>query len=115
MTVGDKIRNARLALDMTQEDLGNAVGVQKSAIAKYENGRVVNIKRSTIQKLAEVLHIRPSDLVYDVAEVKTEKSLDIRALPKDVQEIVNLCLEIPGLAGDLKMIAQTIINRRNDK
>ena len=65
MEIGEKIRNARIAKNMTQEELGNLVGLQKSAIAKYENGRVVNIKRSTLQKLAKALDLRGSDLVIE--------------------------------------------------
>ena len=55
MNIGDKIRNARISKGMTQEELGKALGVQKSAIAKYENGRVVNIKRSTLKKISDIL------------------------------------------------------------
>ena len=55
MNIGEKIRNARINKGMTQEELGNALGVQKSAIAKYEKGRVVNIKRSTLKKISDIL------------------------------------------------------------
>lgn len=65
MEIGEKIRAARIAKNMTQEELGKQVGLQKSAIAKYENGRVVNIKRSTLQKLAKALDLRGSDLVIE--------------------------------------------------
>ena len=65
MNIGMKIKNARIAKGMTQEELGNIVGVQKSAIAKYENGRIVNIKRSTIQKIASALNIRPSEFIFE--------------------------------------------------
>lgn len=65
MKVGQKIKEARKAKGLTQEELGVLIGVQKSAIAKYESGRVVNIKRSTLQKLAEVLDIRGSELIID--------------------------------------------------
>ena len=51
MNVGEKIRAARLEKGMTQEELGSLLGVQKSAIAKYESGRVVNIKRTTLKKI----------------------------------------------------------------
>ena len=44
MELGQKIKEARLQKGLTQEELGKIVGLQKSAIAKYENGRVVNIK-----------------------------------------------------------------------
>ena len=65
MDIGQKIRYARIAKGLTQEELGNLVGLQKSAIAKYENGRVVNIKRSTLQKLAQALDLRGSDLIIE--------------------------------------------------
>lgn len=65
MSVGEKIREARRAKGLTQEQLGILIGVQKSAIAKYENGRVVNIKRSALQKLAEVLDMGVADLIME--------------------------------------------------
>ena len=65
MELGQKIKEARIAKGLTQQELGDIVGVQKSAIAKYENGRVVNIKRSTMQKIASALEIRPSELIFD--------------------------------------------------
>ena len=64
MEIGQKIKKARLEKGLTQQELGDMVGVQKSAIAKYENGRVVNIKRSTLQKIAKALSIRPSELIF---------------------------------------------------
>jgi len=65
MDIGEKIRTARLAKGMTQEELGQLLGLQKSAIAKYENGRVVNIKRSTLKKISDILGIRPSELIFE--------------------------------------------------
>ena len=64
MEIGQKIKKARLEMGLTQQELGTIVGVQKSAIAKYESGRVVNIKRSTLQKIAKALKIRPSELIF---------------------------------------------------
>lgn len=64
MDIGTKIKNARQAKGMTQEELGEILGVQKSAIAKYESGRVVNIKRSTLKKISDVLDIPPFELVF---------------------------------------------------
>ena len=65
MNIGLKIKEARIAKGLTQQELGEIVGVQKSALAKYENGRVINIKRSTMQKIASALNIRPSELLFD--------------------------------------------------
>lgn len=79
MEIGQKIKKARLERGLTQQELGNIVGVQKSAIAKYESGRVVNIKRSTLQKIAKALNIRPSELVFDEAP-KDVANLHVRIL-----------------------------------
>ena len=79
MEIGQKIRQARIAKGLTQEELGNLVGLQKSAIAKYENGRVVNIKRSTLQKLAQALDLRGSDLIIE-ADPKEAAELSARVL-----------------------------------
>lgn len=63
MTTGERIRQLRIEHQMTQEELGAKVGVQKAAIYKYENGLVVNLKRSTIEKLSLVLETTPTYLM----------------------------------------------------
>lgn len=72
MTIGEKIKNARLAKGYTQEELGKLIGVQKSAVAKYEKGRIVNIKRSVLAKISKVLEIPPVELVSDIEEKPVE-------------------------------------------
>jgi transcriptional regulator with XRE-family HTH domain len=80
--VGAKIKNARQAKGMTQEELGEMLGVQKSAIAKYENGRVVNIKRSTLKKISDVLGIPPFELVFDEKNGQAAKDSELSARKK---------------------------------
>lgn len=63
MTTGERIRQLRIEHQMTQEELGAKVGVQKAAIYKYENSLIVNLKRSTIEKLALVLDTTPTYLM----------------------------------------------------
>lgn len=65
MKTADKIKHLRLQRGLTQEELGRLVGVQRAAINKYEKGTVVNIKRSTLQKLADALGVLPVDLLDD--------------------------------------------------
>lgn len=63
MTMADRIKERRLQMAYTQEELAQKLGLQKSAIAKYENGRVENIKRSVIAEMANVLECSPSYLM----------------------------------------------------
>lgn len=62
-TIGEKIKNLRLLADMSQEELGNRVGVQRAAINKYEKGSVTNIPLSTIEKMAQVFDVSPTYIV----------------------------------------------------
>lgn len=57
---GERIKKLRKEKGLTQEQLGNMLGVKKSAIAKYENNRVENLKKDTIQKLSEIFDVPPS-------------------------------------------------------
>src|SRR5574344_717911 len=63
MNTGDRIKQLRIQKQLSQEELGRIVGVQKSAIAKYESGRVENLKRSTIEQLADSLATTPAYLM----------------------------------------------------
>ena len=63
MTMGERIKTLRIQHGLTQEELGQKVGVQKSAIYKYETGLVVNLKRSMIEKLALALGVKPTYLM----------------------------------------------------
>lgn len=52
--LGQAIKQARLELNMTQEQLGELVGVQKAQISKIENS-VKNARFETIMKVFEAL------------------------------------------------------------
>ncbi|HEY5586378.1 MAG TPA: XRE family transcriptional regulator [Ruminiclostridium sp.] len=56
MGIGSKIKEARLSLGMTQEQLANKLGITKSAIANYENG-VSHPKEDILYKLFSALNV----------------------------------------------------------
>lgn len=66
MDVGSLIKQARLEKGFTQDELAEKVGVKKSAVAKWENGRVSEIKRSNLKMLSEVLGLNPNRLLGDI-------------------------------------------------
>lgn len=62
-TMGKRIRSKRLELNMSQEDLGNKLGVQKSTISKWEKAEVEHIKRSYILQMASIFGVSVSWLM----------------------------------------------------
>lgn len=77
MNMADRIKEKRLEHGYTQEELADKVGLQKSAIAKYEKGRVENIKRSMIQKLADALECSPAYLMGWEDNANSDDTSDI--------------------------------------
>ena len=61
--IGNMLLNRRKELGLTLEDVGNAVGVGKSTVRKWENGMIKNMGRDKIMLLAKVLQISPVELV----------------------------------------------------
>ena len=61
--IGLIIRRHRQSRNLTQKELGELMGVQKSAVQKWESGMVKNIKRSTLQQLSVILGISPVTLI----------------------------------------------------
>ena len=61
--MGKRIKERREMLGLTLEQVADRLGLQKSAISKYERGAVENIKRSHIMKLAEMLECDPAYLM----------------------------------------------------
>jgi len=61
-TMGDRIRNKRICLHMTQEKLAEAMYVSKVAISQYENN-LVDIKCSTLVELSGKLMTTPDYLL----------------------------------------------------
>lgn len=60
LDTGEIIKQLRESKGWTQEQLGEKVGVKKSAVAKWENGRVENLKRSMIETLSKIFNVSPA-------------------------------------------------------
>lgn len=61
--MGVIIKKLRLEKGITQEELAKVVGLQRSAIAKYELGIVDNMKQTTIKIMADYFNVKPSYLM----------------------------------------------------
>ena len=56
MSIGENIRNIRKSKNMSQDELGRALGVSQAMIAQYESGKR-KPKIGTLAKIAEALNV----------------------------------------------------------
>lgn len=57
MSIAERIKSARISAGLSQQNLGEAVGVSKMAISKYEQGKTIPNSGMLIQ-IAEALNVR---------------------------------------------------------
>ncbi len=75
MNIGDLIYKRRKVLGLTLEQVGNAVGVSKSTVKKWESGYISNMRRDKIALLAKVLQIKPTELIDDTLDAINPKKI----------------------------------------
>jgi transcriptional regulator with XRE-family HTH domain len=66
--VGARIRMQRIVRDMSQTELGNAVGISFQQVQKYEKG-TNRVSASRLQRIANVLEVTP-DFFFEEAQAK---------------------------------------------
>lgn len=109
MDVGTLIKQARLEKGYTQEELAEKVGVKKSAVAKWENGRVSEIKRSNLKKLSEALGLKPTQLLGDSGYNLSPYS-SIEELSENQRNLVDFALTVPeDKAAMILKVIQSIV------
>lgn len=92
MTTGEKIREARLELEMTQVELAEVSGVSPYTISQIETGIRRNVRRDTMKVIAQNLNRTVEELTGD----------------KEV-ELVDV---LEGIERQLKRIARVMENGR---
>ena len=76
MEISEKIKALRIQNGLTLEQVGNAVGVGKSTVRKWETGEIKNMRRDKIAKLASALHTTPAHLMGwddDISKLSDEE------------------------------------------
>lgn len=63
MFSSERMRSRRLAMGLTLEEVGEVVGVSRSAIQKYEKNVIKNVYTNTVELFAKALHCSPAYLM----------------------------------------------------
>lgn len=79
-TTGEIIKLIRARNNLTQEELGDILGVKKSAIQKYESGAIINFKTDVLRRFYLHFGVSPWFLIFP--EEVDIKSFDSCFMPK---------------------------------
>lgn len=73
MAVNEKLKQRRLELHLTLEQVADKVGVAKSTVHRWECGYISNMKCDKIQLLAQALNVSPA-FILDCADFEVHGS-----------------------------------------
>jgi transcriptional regulator with XRE-family HTH domain len=113
--IGNIIKNRRLELNITLDEVGKAVGVSKSTVQRWESGQITNMRRDRIDALSKILDLSPLIFVDKDSAPAPKKESPLSAhekamvnayhkAPDNIQNVVNVALnsysdeDLPTLA-----------------
>lgn len=73
IAIGKRIKYARELRELSLEQVATAVGVARSTIQRYENGKIEKIKIPVLQSIADALRVNPSWLSCKSDEMEAKE------------------------------------------
>lgn len=106
--IGAIIHKRRKELNITLEKIGNACGVNKSTIMRWETGRAKDIKRSHIETLSRLLYV-PIPVLLGIEDETAIESAEIVMIKSNIVNLVNSITDIDKLNNIKKYIEVFVI------
>jgi len=79
----ERIKERRIALNLTLLDVANLIGVKEATAQRYESGEIKNIKHETIVELAKIFKCSPQYLMGWSDKLNEPLDDNVSALPTD--------------------------------
>lgn len=92
MTLGEKIRNERTKLNISQQEIAGYLGLTQRAYSKIENDEV-GIKIDRLEEIAKILNKEASELLAKDAKQHFEKVLNSQIGDHNIMNNFNLSAE----------------------
>ena len=103
MIVGQRVKTARLNKNLSQEELGNLLGVTKVSVCGYERGtRIPTL--STFLSLSEILDLEPNYLLGRDVKVVSEQDAkySVKMAKEDIR-LIKALIKHPQLHKNLRL------------
>ncbi|WP_349674018.1 helix-turn-helix domain-containing protein [Lacrimispora sp.] len=77
--IGQRIKQRRKQLNMSADDVASLLGISRSTVFRYENGRIRKVPADILEKLAEILMTTPAYLIesHDYYIDKSAQDIDL--------------------------------------
>lgn len=86
MKIGERIKQKRVAMGLTVDQLADRIGKNRATIYRYENGDIENLPISVLAPLADALGLTPADL-FGREEVRVEYSEEEQMLIQKYRQL----------------------------
>lgn len=112
---GKRLKETREGLNISAEELAEAIGVNKATIHRYETGYFKSIKLDRLDKIAEFLNVSKSYLTGDSKDKYFKESFTtvFEAKPKELSEILDISIDL--LTQDNILVEGKPVNKDNLK
>lgn len=97
--IGLRIKQARLECGMTLQDIADEIGVVKSTIQRYENGKIEKIKLPVIEAIARTIHVNAAWILGKSKIKDTTHTLEART---DIER--DKCVTVALVPHEVKVI-----------
>jgi transcriptional regulator with XRE-family HTH domain len=107
-TMGDRIRQERTRLKLSQEQLGDVAGISKQAVSKIESGLTKNPELANFYALADLFRVNPRWLALGEPHVRETAESQVLELDREtILAALTLASESVGITtGDRFDIAE---------
>lgn len=97
----DRLKQRRLDMGLTLEEVANELNVERPTIQRYESGKIKSISTTTVEALAQALHCSPAYLMGWSDSVDHDKNiyddLIVDSIGKRMPELLKHYRELAGL------------------
>ena len=90
--VGIELSSRRVELSLTQRQVADYVGVTEATVSRWESGKIDNMRRDKIARLANILRVSPL-LIMGIGEAP--KRADPPPLPAGESRLLELFRALP--------------------
>lgn len=111
MNVGKRIRQRRVEIGMTVDELANKIGKNRATIYRYENGDIENLPLPVLEPIAKALGIEPSDLLSTSETISTEEKIIANLRKFNLSEEKKI---IENIQSKLVMLNKDGLNKTDD-